>query len=79
VAGRRPTPIVLQVVDTMKHQFTLEERRRGGEAGFRAAIAKVQYERNLEFNDAVCWLKRKIGWKSPAEMRAVKAKRQREI
>ena len=46
----------------MKHTLTSEERSRGGKNGFRAAIFKVQCEYGLEFNDAVCWLKRKIGW-----------------
>ena len=49
----------------MRHKLTKEELRRGGENGFRAAVFKVQTEYNLEFNDAVCWLKRKIGWQSP--------------
>jgi len=55
-----------------RHIFTAEECRRGGQLGFRAAIASVQDRHNLEFNDAVCWLKRRIGWKSPAEMRALR-------
>jgi len=46
-----------------RHKFTREERVRGGKAGFRAAILKVQSEHKLEFNVAVCWLKRKIGWR----------------
>jgi hypothetical protein len=52
----------------MNHEFTHEERVRGGRAGFRAAVFKVQCDYNLEFNDAVCWLKRKIGWRSKDEM-----------
>lgn len=46
-----------------RHIFTREECVRGGKAGFRAAVFKVQSEHKLEFNDAVCWLKRKIGWR----------------
>lgn len=46
-----------------RHELTREERVRGGKAGFRAAVLAVQLEYNLEFNEAVCWLKRKIGWK----------------
>jgi len=53
----------LPIVKTGRHQFTREERVRGGKAGFRSAVLKVQIEYNLEFNQAVCWLKRKIGWK----------------
>jgi len=45
-----------------RHLLTREERCRGGRAGFRAAVLKVQIEHGLEFNEAVCWLKRKIGW-----------------
>lgn len=46
----------------MRHQLTEEERLRGGKNGFRAAVLKVQIEHGLEFNEAVQWLKRKIGW-----------------
>ena len=46
-----------------RHKLTKEERVKGGKAGFRAAIFKVQTEHGLEFNEAVCWLKRKIGWR----------------
>ena len=45
------------------HKFTKEECSKGGKAGFRAAIFKVQTKYGLEFNEAVCWLKRKIGWR----------------
>lgn len=47
----------------MKHLLTTQERVRGGQNGFRAAVLKVQDEYHLDFNEAVCWLKRKIGWK----------------
>lgn len=51
----------------MRHQLTHEDRIKGGKAGFRAAVFKAQSERGLEFNEAVCWLKRKIGWGSGNE------------
>ena len=46
-----------------RHLLTHEERVRGGQNGFRAAVLAVQVEHSLEFNEAVCWLKRKIGWR----------------
>ena len=45
-----------------RHQLTREDRVKGGKAGFRAAVFAVQCEHGLDFNQAVCWLKRKIGW-----------------
>lgn len=51
----------------MRHILTTEERKRGGRAGFRAAVFQVQVRYNLEFNEAVCWLKRKIGWVSAGQ------------
>jgi len=50
-----------------RHRFTPEECKKGGEAGFRAAVASVQERYNLEFNDAVQWLKRRIGWMTPGK------------
>lgn len=47
-----------------RHQLTREERVRGGKAGFRSAVLKVQIDHGLGFNEAVCWLKRKIGWRN---------------
>ena len=52
-----------------RHKFTPEERSNGGKAGFRAAVAKVQEREGTDFNEAVQWLKRKIGWKKPSELR----------
>lgn len=46
-----------------RYVFSEEERRRGGQAGFRAAVLKVQIEQGLDFNHAVQWLKRRIGWR----------------
>jgi len=56
----------------MRHQFTKEECQKGGKAGFRAAIFSVQVRYNLEFNEAVCWLKRKMGWQSPGKKEEAK-------
>jgi len=44
----------------MRHVFTTEERRKGGKAGFRVAVASVQERYALDFNEAVQWLMRKI-------------------
>jgi len=44
----------------MRHVFTTEERRRGGQLGFRMAVASVQERYALDFNEAVQWLMRKI-------------------
>lgn len=48
-----------------RHQLTKDERKKG----FRNAVFNVQVKHGLEFNQAVCWLKNKIGWQSPAERR----------
>ena len=45
-----------------RHILTREERKRGGQAGFRKAVENVQGRYMIDFNDAVCWLKRRIGW-----------------
>ena len=44
----------------MRHVFTTEERRRGGQLGFRMAVASVQERYALDFNEAVQWFMRKI-------------------
>jgi hypothetical protein len=44
----------------MRHVFTTEERRKGGQLGFRMAVASVQERYALDFNEAVQWLMRKI-------------------
>jgi len=44
----------------MRHVFTTEERRRGGQLGFRKAVESVQERYLLDFNQAVQWLMRKI-------------------
>ena len=46
----------VQEEDLMRHQLTKEERQRG----FRAAVFAVQIKHNLDFNEAVQWLMRKI-------------------